>query len=54
LAEGLVSFAVDAWVQVGGVVVEDGTADEAKSELDEDAYQPAVVRDGSVLFSPTF
>lgn len=52
--EGLLSFVVDARVQVGGVVVESGIANEALDKLDQDAYQRAGVRDGFVTYDPRF
>lgn len=52
--DGLMPFAVDARVHVGGVVVEEGTADEAAGLVDQSAYQQAAVRDGLVTYYPKF
>lgn len=53
-AEGVAAFALDARVRVGGVVVEDGTAEDAVRRLDPEAYYPAAVRDGILTFQPKF
>jgi len=54
VAEGPTPFVIDAQVQVGAVVVERGTQREVARQLDLDAYQPPVVRDGLLTYDPKF
>ena len=54
MGEAVEPFAINAWVQVGGVALEQGTEDDARRLLDETAYQHAVVRDGMISYDPKF